>query len=1112
MKKTVAQLMTREVIQVAPETLLSECVELMAQHCISSLLISEKDEPLGLLTERDVVRLLSQNVSQNQSVSGLMSPSLLTVRADTDYRDAYHLFVLHGIRHLVVIDDDGCLVGIVTETDFRRSGGVEEFIGLRTVEAIMDRAVLMLAPESRVIDAAQIMHDRRVSCAVVVEERKPVGIVTERDMVRLYRQHASEMFVRDIMSSPVTTIEKEQSVVDVVQCMQNQRVRHLVVVDAQGETLAVVGEHDIVKHTEGRYVDLLNTIIRDQVVELELKQAKIEELILRSALDEKDQQLQDLQVRTDNQAALLRTLIDHIPDLIFLKDTDGIYRGCNKAFEAFVGIEEKAIVSKTDFDFFDIPTAEFFRQRDLDVMASSQPLVNEEWVVAADGCRECLETLKTPYLNEKGVLLGIIGISRNITSRKQADQALRESEEKLRALFEMSPLAIARNAMDGRFIETNKAWEEMLGYTLDELNALSYWQLTPKEYDLQESQQLQSLEKTGRYGPYEKEYWHRDGRRIPVRLNGVLITGSDGHRYIWSIVEDISERKRSEENMQLASLVYLNSAEAMMVTDANGVIININPAFTALTGFSSEEAIGKTPRILNSGLHDPTFYEGMWQKLENSGFWQGEIWNKRKNGEVYAEWLRIDSIYKEDGSCYRRVALFSDITDKKKAEELIWTQANFDPLTGLPNRRMFNDRLSQEIKKAHRGERRLALMFIDLDHFKEINDILGHNVGDHLLKETANRLSACVRETDTVARLGGDEFTIIVSALDESAIAERIAQDILDKLVGPFHLDGETMYISASIGITIYPDDTTDVNELCKNADQAMYTAKRQGRNRFSYYTPAMRDQAERRMRLSNGLRVALEENQFQVYYQPIVDLTDGAIRKAEALIRWQHPERGLIEPGEFIAIAEETGRIVEIGDWVFRQAALQVKQWRQQYQAYFQISVNKSPVQFQNDEIFYKGWIEQMRELALSGDSVVIEITESLLLGKKQIVNEKLLLFRDAGIQVAIDDFGTGYSSLAYLKMYDIDYLKIDRSFIKNLQPDSSDLVVCEAIIAMAHKLGMKVVAEGVETIDQRELLVAAGCDYGQGFLFSKPVPATEFEALLGQTRLSDEFVVNGF
>ncbi|QPK63585.1 EAL domain-containing protein [Methylomonas sp. LL1] len=1103
MSKSIAQLMTRDVVQVSPQTTLGQCAELMARHRISSLIIGEHDLPVGILTERDVVRLLSQNAPLDQSVSALMTVKLVTVPAETDYRDAYHLFVLHNIRHLVVVEDDGRLAGIVTETDFRRNAGVEEFIGLRTVASIMDQSVLMLAPNSRVIDAAAMMHSRRTSCAVVVEGLKPIGIVTERDMVRLYRHRAGEVLIRDIMSSPVATAEPEHVVVDVVQRMQIEAIRHLVVVNARGETLAVVTEHDVVKHTEGQYVELLNRIIHEQVVELELKQAKIDELMLQSALTESEKRLRHLQASTINDKALLRTLIDHIPDLIFLKNTEGVYLGFNKACEGFFGVEESAVVGKTDFDFVNPETAEFFRQKDREVMVSGQAHINEEWVVYPDGHRECLETLKTPYLSEQGELLGMIGISRNITKRKKADRVLRESEEKLRSLFEMAPLGIARNAMDGRFIEANKALLDMVGYSLDELKQLSYWRLTPDDYGIQETLQLRALEKSGRYGPYEKEYLHRDGRRIPVRLNGVLITGSDGSRYIWSIVEDISERKRAEEEMQLASMVYMNSGEAMLVTDADGLIITTNPAFTELTGYSPEEVLGQTPRILNSGLHDRFFYDAMWQKLNNMGFWQGEIWNKRKNGEIYAEWLTINTIYKDNGSCYRRVALFSDITDKKKAEEMIWMQANFDPLTGLPNRRMFNDRLNQEIKKAHRAGQPLALMFIDLDRFKEINDILGHDMGDLLLREAANRLSSCVRETDTVARLGGDEFTVIVTALDDTGSVERIAQDILRKLSGPFQLDNETLYISASIGITFYPDDATDIEELRKNADQAMYSAKHQGRNRFSYYTPSMRDLARKRMRLANDLRIAMAEEQFRVHYQPIVDLNDGSIRKAEALIRWQHPDRGLISPSEFIGIAEETGRIVEIGDWVFHEATLQVKHWRQHFRADFQVSVNKSPVQFQNDETLYRGWIAQLQNLGLPGDSVVIEITESLLLDSKQIVNDKLLLFRDVGIQVAIDDFGTGYSSLAYLKLYDIDYLKIDQSFVRNLKPDSSDLVVCEAIIAMAHKLGMKVIAEGVETVDQRDLLLAAGCDCGQGFLFSKPLPAKEFDALLSRLSL---------
>jgi len=1095
--------MTRDVIKVSPQTTLMQCAELMSQYRISSLLISENEVPLGILTERDLVRLFSQDVPLDKAVEGFMSTSLVTVHADSYYRDACHLFVLHGIRHLVVVDDLGRLAGIVTETDFRRNAGVEEFIGLRTVASIMDSNVLLLPPDTPVAHAAAMMNSRKVSCAVVViiDSSAPIGIITERDMVGLYRHQAGVAIIRDIMSSPVATITPEQLVIDAVQRMQNEGIRHLVVVNPQGETVAVVSEHDVVKHTEGQYVELLNKIIHEQVVALELKQAKIDELVLKSALTKSEKRIRRLKTQTGNQKVLLRTLIDTIPDLIFLKNTSGVYLGCNKAFEEFFGAAESGIIGKTDFDFVDAKTADFFQRKDKAAMAAGQPRKNEEWVIYPDGRMECLETLKTPYLNDQSELLGMIGISRNITDHKKSGEALRLSEEKLRSLFEMSPLGIARNAMDGRYIEANKALLDITGYSLDELQRLSYWDLTPEDYAAQEAVQIQSLEASGRYGPYEKECRHRDGRLIPVCLNGILITSSDGSRYIWSIVEDITKRKRAEEEMKLASMVYLNTGEAMMVTDANGIIFNINPAFTKLTGYSLDEVAGKTPRLLSSGLHDRAFYQAMWQQLNTVGCWQGEIWNKRKNGKAYAEWLTINTIYNEDGSLYRRVALFSDITDKKQAEELIWTQANFDPLTGLPNRRMFIDRLSQEIKKAHRAGSQLALMFIDLDRFKEINDTLGHDMGDRLLKEVAIRLSSCVRDYDTVARLGGDEFTIILCMLDNPASTERIAQNILIKLANPFQLDNETLYISASIGITFYPQDATDNEELRKNADQAMYSAKHQGRNRFNYYTPAMRDTAQNRMRLATDLRVAMAENQFQIYYQPVINLADGSISKAEALIRWQHPIQGLIGPAEFIPIAEETGIILAIGDWVFREAAQQVKYWRESYRNDFQVSINKSPVQFQNDETLYQGWIKQLDKLGLPGQSVVIEITESLLLDSKSIVNDKLLLFRDAGIQVAIDDFGTGYSSLAYLKLYDIDYLKIDQSFVRNLKANSNDLVLCEAIIVMAHKLGMKVIAEGVETMDQRDLLIAAGCDYGQGYFFSRPVPTKEFEILLRAT-----------
>lgn len=438
------------------------------------------------------------------------------------------------------------------------------------------------------------------------------------------------------------------------------------------------------------------------------------------------------------------------------------------------------------------------------------------------------------------------------------------------------------------------------------------------------------------------------------------------------------------------------------------------------------------------------------------------------------------------------LGIVRDISKQKEAEDLIWHQANFDALTGLPNRRMFRDRLEQEIRKLERTGLSLAVMFLDLDHFKEVNDTMGHDRGDDLLKAVAERLKACVRETDTVARLGGDEFVILLSEMDDLSNSERIAENILVQLIRPFELGAEPIYMSASIGITLYPTDAIDFDNLLKNADQAMYVAKAEGRNRYSYFTPSMQATAQSRMRLANDLRHAAKRDEFKLVYQPIIEIKTGKILKAEALIRWHHPQLGLISPGQFIPIAEDTGLIYELGEWVFREAIQQVQKWCVALHPDFQISINKSPVQFKNPSLT---WVHNLEKTGLPGGSIVVEITEGSLLDASDTVANKLIKFRDAGIQVAIDDFGTGYSSLSYLKKYDIDYIKIDQSFVKNMTADSSDMGLCEAIILMAHKLDMLVIAEGVETQEQYDLLAGAGCDFAQGYLLSKPISPQEFE-----------------
>jgi diguanylate cyclase (GGDEF)-like protein/PAS domain S-box-containing protein len=562
------------------------------------------------------------------------------------------------------------------------------------------------------------------------------------------------------------------------------------------------------------------------------------------------------------------------------------------------------------------------------------------------------------------------------------------------------------------------------------------------------------------------------------------------------------ERKLDEESLRLSASVFQSSPEAIVITNERNRIIAVNDAFTHITQYQAAEVIGRDPKLLSSGNQGAEFYKEMWHSINTTGKWRGEILNRRKNGEIYTEWLNISTVYDENNRVEQRIAIFSDITEKKRTEAIIWQQANYDPLTGLPNRRLFHDRLAQEVKRAEREGTPVALMFIDLDHFKEVNDTLGHETGDFLLQDASRRVSKCIRDSDTLARLGGDEFTVVLPGLTDNDRLESIANSIIHALATPFHIGESTVYVSASIGITIFPEDASDVSSLLKNADQAMYVAKSKGRNQFSYFTASMQETANMRLQLSNDLRGALEAGQLEVYYQPIIEFATGHVSKAEALTRWHHPTLGMISPAVFIPLAEDIGLINAIGDWVFQQSALQALKWNLHKEAHLhsiQISVNKSPRQFVAGKLNLD-IVDWLRKLALPPGCIVMEITEGLLMDDRTEVKDTLLAYRDAGIQVSLDDFGTGYSAMSYLQRFDIDYIKIDQSFVRNMVHNNGDQAIVEAIVVMAHKLGMKVIAEGVETAQQRDILAAAGCDYGQGYLFARPMPAAQFDEFLAK------------
>jgi diguanylate cyclase (GGDEF)-like protein/PAS domain S-box-containing protein len=577
-----------------------------------------------------------------------------------------------------------------------------------------------------------------------------------------------------------------------------------------------------------------------------------------------------------------------------------------------------------------------------------------------------------------------------------------------------------------------------------------------------------------------------------------LLASADGSGQACRVVVEHAEGKlaaleRSEERFRR---IVHSAGEGIWEIDAASCTTFVNPKMATILGYSIEEMLN---RPLASFM-DPDGLQILERNLARRR--QGiaerhEFKFQRRDGSAVWTSMATNPIFDGAGTYVGALALVTDITDRRESTELIWHQANFDELTGLPNRHMFMDRLRQEVKKADRGAAFLALVFLDLDHFKEVNDQLGHATGDALLVEAARRIGACVRASDTLARLGGDEFTVILAAIDHVGSVERIAQALVATLARPFELNGERVFISASVGIALYPPDAGNVGDLLARADQAMYASKKAGRNRFSYFTPDLQEAAVARQTIAADLRAAIAAQQFEIVYQPIICLATGTVRKAEALLRWRHPTRGLLGPAEFIPFAESNGLIVEIGDWVFREAARQVQSWQQTIHPAFQVTVNKSPVQFRRDATLYQVWLDYLAELGLPPESIVIEIAEGVLLEGADKVVERLRQYRAMGLQVALEHFGTGYSSLSHLKRFDIDFVKIDQSFVATLDADDGELPLCEAIIAMAHKLGLKVVAEGVESDRQRARLEDAGCDYAQGYAIARPMAAAALETM---------------
>ncbi len=803
-----------DILECSPDTPLYEAAALMQRSKYSSIVIVDDGRPVGIWTERDALRIdFTQPQTLGVAIREAMSAPVQTISSDAELSAASERFKSERIRHLLVVDDDGSMAGIISQTDVVRHQGLEHYLNFRTVGSILRSETVRLGYEVPLVEAARQMRRARSDAVLVMLQDGDYGILTERDLVRLIAERSANAALGDVASPHLITVDAEASLYHVRSLMNERQVRHVGVVSGSNVICLL------------SFSDLLS----------DLELAYVEEL--RQALQERDQ-----------------------------------------------------------------------------------------------------------------------------------------------------ALAV------------------------------------------------------------------------------------------------------SQRSLRLTEQVIENSLEGVVITNVNGIIEQVNPAFTRLTGYSSEEVIGQRPSLLSSGRHDKAFYEAMWSSINRFGHWQGEIWNRRKNGEIYPELLTITAILSEHGAIDHYAAQFSDISELKKTEQQIRHLAYYDALTDLPNRRLFYDRLSIAIAHAHRHQQRLAVMFVDLDRFKNINDTLGHNVGDCLLEQVALRLRYCLREDDTVARTGGDEFLILLSETPHYDDAASTARRIIDELTQPFHVAEQELVVTCSIGIAFYPEDGNNQDALIKNADIAMYRAKEHGRNTYQLFTNTMNEQAQRRLQLETGLRQALEQGQIKAHLQPLVDAATGKTVGAEALARWHHPQWGPVRPDEFIPLAEETGLIRPVGQRILDLVLQHIARGD-----CVPIAVNLSPSQFADPDLV--GTIcNSLEQAGVSPTLLGLEITESVLMSDAEHHAALLEILRSKGVHVSIDDFGTGYSSLAYLRRFPLDYLKIDRSFVEELTDSTEARAVVSATINLAHELRLKVVGEGVETAEQAACLREMRCDILQGNYFGCPVPAEEF------------------
>ena len=814
-----------------------------------------------------------------------------------------------------------------------------------------------------------------------------------------------------------------------------------------------------------------------------------------------------VKAKNQNEAAVQeRVLFENSPTaMVSIEPSHGRIVQANHVAMHLFGYDAEELLECTVADLTH-PDDRVASRRHYEMLSSGQVqhLRFEKRYLKKDGTLFWAETSVSALRDDHGQIKLFIGNALDITERKRTSQILNRESEKNALLLHNASDGIHIVDENGNIIEVSDSFCAMLGYSREEMIGMnvSRWDAQWSDVELPDLVRARGLQKSR--SQFETRHRRKDGTIFDVEIS-VFPMALEGNPILFCSSRDISERKKSEAEVQIAATAF-ESQEGMLITDATGTILRVNRAFMEITGYTSEEVIGRNPRLLSSGRQDASFYQVMWKSIIETDSWKGEIWNRRKNGEIYPEYLTITAVKNVRGTVTNYVATLTDITLRKSSEEEIRNLAFYDHLTRLPNRRLLTDRLKQAMASSARNGRQGALLFIDLDNFKTLNDTLGHGVGDVLLQQVAERLIACVREGDSVARIGGDEFVVMLEDLSEADIeaatqTEAVGGKILACLSQTYPLPTLDYHGSCSLGATLFRGHEQGIEDLLKQADIAMYQAKKAGRNTMRFFDPQMQESVTAKAALEEELRQAIGNQQFRLFYQIQTDAL-GNPTGAEALIRWVHPVMGIIAPEQFIPMAEESGLILAIGEWVLEAACRQLRLWQSQENTRdFVLSANISARQF-HQEGFSRQVQACVKNHGINPHRLKFELTESTLLDNIEDTIITMNALKHTGVRLSLDDFGTGYSSLQYLKRLPLSQLKIDQSFVRDITEDSSDKAIVCTIIAMAQSLNLEVIAEGVETEAQRQFLFSAGCKHYQGYLFGKPLPIEQFEALLKHSK----------